>query len=592
MVSINADIGQILVDTHKLTNEEYQDLKTQAQKDNLPLVQVIQQSGLVEKVDLSVAKAKSLNLEFVNLLDRPIDRKVLEIIPENLARTYQMVAFSLDAKTNILQIAMADPQDLKGREASRYIAREHNVKPQWYLTDQDSINLVLKKYANIGREVGEALESAKARFESISGETGEEAAAGKVNGAEELQEIIRHAPVAKMVQVIIRHAVEGKASDIHIEPMDKMTRVRFRIDGSLSTSITLPLYVHDALIARIKVMANLKIDETRIPQDGRIRLELLDRDVEFRVSVIPLQGHEKIVMRVLDTGGKPPPLDKLGYIGRNFDVIKKNLLKPNGMVLVTGPTGSGKSMTLFACLNIVNSEDVNISTLEDPVEYRLAGVNHSQINPQVGFTFAAGLRALLRQDPNIIMVGEIRDFETAELAIHAAMTGHLVLSTLHTNSAVGAIPRLLDMRVEPFLLTSTLNVLIAQRLVRTICQDCKQEAELDIGLTELVKRELRSLTPEQLQGYGGVNLDHPVFYYGKGCARCGHTGFRGRTAICEIVDNDNELKNVIIGGMKQDELATVLKHQQFITMRQDGFVKCLLGHTAPEEVLSVTKVDE
>ncbi|HBH46290.1 MAG: hypothetical protein A2445_04615 [Candidatus Jacksonbacteria bacterium RIFOXYC2_FULL_44_29] len=586
MPIIISDVGKVLVNQEKLTFQQYQDLKKQAEKDQTTLEQVILKSKIVEYKDFLLAKAESLGLNYVSLENKQIKREVLQVIPANLAKNYQILAIDLDKSTRVLSVAMVEPKDSKALEALRFIARELEVRLEYFLTDVEGLKIALKQYENIGEEVDKALKSAKERYESMGMETQDET---KTKSGKELEEVIKHAPVAKMVYVILRHAVEGKASDIHIEPMDNFTRVRYRIDGALSTSITLPLYIHDAVVARVKVMANLKIDETRIPQDGRIRIEMQDRDVEFRLSTLPLQEHEKVVMRVLDTGGSAPALNSLGYIGRNLDVIRRNLTKPNGMILVTGPTGSGKSMTLFSCLNIINSEDVNISTLEDPVEYRLPGVNHSQIHPQVGFTFASGLRALLRQDPNIIMVGEIRDYETAELAIHAAMTGHLVLSTLHTNSAIDSIPRLLDMKIEPYLLSTTLNVLIAQRLVKTICADCKEEITLDASLVTTVVDQLKELSPEALKGYGGLNLEKPVFYRGRGCPRCGQSGFKGRISICEIIENTASLTRTINSGMKPEEVQKALQEQDFITMRQDGFVKCLLGYTAPEEVLAVTK---
>jgi type IV pilus assembly protein PilB len=528
-----------------------------------------------------------LGADFVDLIGREVILEILEKIPREVAETYKMVAFDIDQDLRLLKVAMLDPKDIKAREALRYIGRNLNLTVQYYLASKEGLESVLRQYGNIKKEVGEALESAKERFEQ------KEEQAARTKGVQSLQEMVKHAPVAKIVSVILRHAVEGRASDIHIEPMENVTRARYRIDGDLVTSITLPLYIHDALVARIKVVANLKIDETRIPQDGRIRMEMQDRTVEFRVSTLPLQGHEKVVMRVLEASGShAPSLEDLGYRARNFEVIKRNLSKPNGMLLVTGPTGSGKSKTLFAALNIVNSEDVNISTLEDPVEYRLAGVNHSQIQPNVGFTFASGLRALLRQDPNIIMVGEIRDFETAELAIHAAMTGHLVFSTLHTNSAVGAIPRLLDMKIEPFLLSTTLNVVMAQRLIKTICNDCKAVAEIDDSLEKEVLKELESVPINVLKQYGDISLENSTFYHGTGCSRCSNTGSKGRTSINEAVENTKSMRRVINSGMKQEEVAEVLREQNFISMKQDGLIKVLLGITTVEEVLAVTREDE
>ncbi|MFH1712680.1 MAG: GspE/PulE family protein [Candidatus Jacksonbacteria bacterium] len=588
MPNTNQDIGAVLLQENKITLKQYQELQKKALQSNVSLVEAISESGIVEKEDFIRAQAKALGLEFVDLVGQEIDLQILEIIPESLAINYKMVAIGIAEEDNLLNVAMLDPRDVKAREALTYIGRERKLKIKYFLTDEESLQFALKQYANLKKEVGEALKSAQQRFkQKAQGET----EVGKKKIKDDIQEVLKHAPVAKMVLVILRHAVEGKASDIHIEPMQDISRVRYRIDGSLATSITLPLYIHDALVARVKVMANLKIDETRVPQDGRIRLELPNRDVEFRVSSLPLQDHEKVVMRVLDTGGSAPTLADLGYKANNFEIIKRNLSKPNGMILITGPTGSGKSMTLFSALNIVNSEDVNISTLEDPVEYRLQGINQSQMHPEVGFSFATGLRALLRQDPDIIMVGEIRDQETAELAVHAAMTGHLVFSTLHTNSALGAIPRLLDMHLEPFLLSSTLNVAIAQRLVKTICSECKEEKEIDEHLRLEILNEIKLIPRDVIDKYGSVSLDKPVFYYGRGCAKCAQSGFKGRTSISEVIENTKEIKKAINTGMKQEDVEAALKAQNFITMKQDGLIKTLLGLTAPEQVLAVTKGD-
>ncbi|OGY97163.1 MAG: hypothetical protein A2543_02310 [Candidatus Komeilibacteria bacterium RIFOXYD2_FULL_37_8] len=427
--------------------------------------------------------------------------------------------------------------------------------------------------------MGEALDTAEAIFApkeqdiDLDGDVGE---------------MVKSAPVSKIVSVILRHAIEGRASDIHIEPFTNQSKVRYRIDGVLHTTIVLPIYVHAALISRIKVMANLKIDETRIPQDGRIRINVHNKDVDFRISTIPLMGHEKVVMRILETPDKAPTFSELGFLGLQGKVIEKNIYKPNGMFLLTGPTGSGKSTTLFALLSFLNKEDVNISTLEDPVEYYIPGVNQSQIRPEVNFTFATGLRALLRQDQDIIMVGEIRDNETAELAIHAGLTGHSVLTTLHTNSAVGAIPRLFDMKVEPFLLASTLNAVVAQRLVRKICDKCKAEEKLPSGLEVTIHQHLDTIPKEAF--YGDVDPKVFKFYKGKGCANCGQTGYKGRLSIAEAINVTRSLKDIIAKGFDRQEVEVELAKQKFITMEQDGVIKALLGLTSIEEIMRVSKM--
>ena len=399
--------------------------------------------------------------------------------------------------------------------------------------------------------------------------------------------MIKSAPVSKIVSVVLRHAIEGRASDIHIEPVGNQSKIRYRIDGQLHTTIVLPIYVHSALISRIKVMANLKIDETRIPQDGRIRIKIHNKDVDFRISTIPLMGQEKVVMRILETPDKAPTFEELGFMGDHAKRVAEAIEKPNGMFLVTGPTGSGKSTTLFAALSVLNKEDVNITTLEDPVEYYVPGVNQSQVRPEVGFTFATGLRALLRQDPNIIMVGEIRDNETAELSIHAGLTGHFVLSTLHTNDALGAIPRMFDMHIEPFLLASTLNVVIAQRLVRKICEKCKEEEKLPDNIFAKVTKDLDKIPANAF--YGGAKHGVYKFFHGKGCAQCNDTGYKGRIAIVETIDITKTMKDIIAKGFDRSLVEVELAKQNFITMDQDGLIKTLAGLTSIEEVLRVSK---
>ena len=405
-----------------------------------------------------------------------------------------------------------------------------------------------------------------------------------------MEEIVKSAPVAKIVSVIIRHAIEGRASDIHIEPSQKESRVRYRIDGVLSTSLILPKDIHGAIVARIKVLANLKLDETRIPQDGRYRITVNNKEIDLRISVLPLFDNEKVVMRILDTTRGAPSLEELGYQGIGLSVIKRNVQRKDGMLLITGPTGSGKSTTLFSILNIVNDEGINISTLEDPVEYYIKGVNQSQVRPEVGFTFASGLRSLLRQDPDIIMVGEIRDNETAELAIHAGLTGHFVLSTLHTNDAFGAIPRLLDMKVEPFLLGSTLNTVAGQRLGRRICSYCKAEVSLPADILMDVKAEIDKISPVIIENiFPSLDKEKLIFYKGAGCQHCGNTGYNGRIALVEVIDINDKIKSMIMemGEKKFFKLENILQTQQFITMKQDGIIKALQGATTMEEILRV-----
>ncbi|PJA09086.1 hypothetical protein COX69_00730 [Candidatus Falkowbacteria bacterium CG_4_10_14_0_2_um_filter_48_10] len=411
---------------------------------------------------------------------------------------------------------------------------------------------------------------------------------GRKGQAVKIEEVTKSAPVVKIVSVVIRHAIEGRASDIHIEPVGRESRVRYRIDGVLHTSLILPLDVHDSIVARIKVLANMKLDETRIPQDGRIRLTIDDKDYDFRVSTLPLLGREKVVMRILDVSRQVPNLEELGFQGAALELTKKNVTNANGLLLVTGPTGSGKSTTLFSLISNLNKEGINISTLEDPIEYMIKGVNQSQVKPEIGYTFATGLRHFLRQDPDVIMVGEIRDTETAELAIHAALTGHFVLSTLHTNDAVGAITRLVDMKVEPFLLSSTLRLIIAQRLVRKICPYCRVEAKLPSDFLADLMAALDSLPPEYRRAQlKDAKADKLVFFKGKGCPRCGNSGYAGRLAVTEVFEVNEQIRNMLVEGKTVFTNEEISRTQLFITFKQDGYLKVAQGQTTIEEVISV-----
>jgi len=393
-----------------------------------------------------------------------------------------------------------------------------------------------------------------------------------------------------MVFVILKHAVEGNASDIHIEPVENETRVRYRVDGVLHTSLVLPRYVHSAIVARIKVLSNLKLDETRIPQDGRFRTEWDGRIIDYRVSTLPLFTNEKVVMRILDRAAVVLDLEKLGFEGHTLRLMQESVKKTVGMILLTGPTGSGKSTTLSALLTILNNEAVNIITLEDAVEYYINGINQSQVRADVGLTFAAGLRSILRQDPDVIMVGEIRDNETAELAVHAALTGHLVLSTLHTNDSSGAIPRLIDMKIEPFLITASLATVAAQRLVRRLCPYCQEEAKLPAELKAEIDEEIK-LIPESVikERLGGEMPKELKFFEGKGCIRCEQTGYKGRVLITEILEMDEALKNVVVGNPTIDEIRRTAKRQKMMSIKQDGILKAIERKTSLSEVIRVTR---
>jgi len=531
-----------------------------------------------------IEKAKTWGVPYASLLDIRIPKDALNTISQEVAQNYGVICFKKEK--NVLDVGILDYDNLKATEAMAFLAAKEGYQINYHAISQDSFNRALQQYQSLSEEVEVALQ---AREEEADEQ------AKKNNRRELTQEITKAAPIAKIVSVILKHAIEGKASDIHIEPYKNESRVRYRIDGVLDTTLVLPLAVHNAIVARIKVLANMKLDETRMPQDGRIRLGFDNKKIDFRVSVLPLIDAEKVVMRVLDVSRGAPKLEDLGYEGRNLAVISRNIKRKDGLFLVTGPTGSGKSTTLFAALTILNQEGVNISTLEDPVEYFLDGANQSQIRTEVGFTFATGLRSLLRQDPDIIMVGEIRDGETAELAIHAALTGHMVLSTLHTNDAIGSVPRLVDMGVEPFLLASTLNGILAQRLVRRICNFCKVEDKISDEVKEDIAAEAKKiydLVDDKIKELFnntilGGQADSWQVYRGKGCARCGNTGYQGRLAIAEILDVNDEIKSYIANKKELNYKSDILQKQKFITMKQDGIIRALQGITSIEEVLRV-----
>ena len=541
----------------------------------------IEESNLIEPEQLTKIRAEIHELPYKNLVNEEIDDIIINIIPSEVADNYKIICFY---KTeNNISVGLTDPNDFKAIEAIDFLAKEENLEVKYYLISKQSFISAFKQYSSLDEELTSAIKTRVAEEEGIVTE--------KEKEKKDVKEITKSAPVIKIVSVIIRHAVEGRASDIHIEPLQKESRVRYRIDGVLHTSLMLPKSIHNALIARIKVMANLKLDETRIPQDGRIRLIINDISYDFRVSILPLIGTEKVVMRILETSKKAPSLDNLGFQGENLRKIRDNLGKTEGLLLVTGPTGSGKSTTLFSILEIVNQEGVNIVTLEDPVEYQVRGVNQSQIKPEIGYSFANGLRSFLRQDPDIIMVGEIRDEETAELAIHAALTGHLVLSTLHTIDSVGAVTRLMDMKVEPFLLGSTMHTVIAQRLARKLCPHCKEEVKMPADYLDKIKKDIEAISVEYIKDIiKDFKISDPHFHQAKGCPKCGNTGYTGRVAINEVLDINDSLKDMILGGKQIISVEEVRKSQKFVTIEQDGLIKVLQGITTMEEVLRVVKV--
>ncbi len=525
-------------------------------------------------------KEKKISIAVLNELPAKVKNDVINLIPEEVARKYKIAAF--EKKGNLVKIAAVDPQDINALNALRFVAEKEEIELDIYQTSEGIFEDILNFYSGPSEMIKKAVTSFK------QGNVDDLEITGIKKTSE--KEILKDAPLAKLVQVVISHAIEGKASDIHIEPMEGDYRVRFRVDGILHVSLVLPKEIGPAVISRIKILANLKIDEKRKPQDGRFRLNNEGKDIDFRVSTLPVIDGEKVVMRILDKEGGVANIESLGLVGEALENMKLAIRETYGMILITGPTGSGKSTTLYALLKILNSEERNIVTLEDPIEYNIEGLNQSQIKPEIGYTFASGLRTILRQDPNVIMVGEIRDAETAELAVHAALTGHLMFSTLHTNTAIGAIPRLIVMGIEPFLLSSSLRLVVAQRLVRRICEDCKEKKEVPDSVKKKVMEEISRISKEELKKQG-LDLEKGIdFYHGKGCDKCNGTGLKGRVAIYEVIPVNENVKNIITEKRGNEELITKERDALgVLTIKQDGLIKIVKGLTTIEEVERVTE---
>ena len=527
--------------------------------------------------DVSVAQAKSeilgIPLQRVKADELPPD--LLKLIPEETAASYKVIP--LQRTKDMLVVGMVRPDDPKAQDALRFIAKQLRADLGVYLISYGDYEEVLRKYAPYKSEVEAALRS-------IRPEVKKTLPTQRVVKLEEEKGVTaEEAPVIRIVASTLREAVLSNASDIHIEPQRNRLRIRFRVDGELQEVSSMPLELHQPIVSRVKVLSNLKIDETRIPQDGRFRTILFDRDIDFRVATFPTPTGEKVAIRVLDPTVGLKGLDDLGLIGVNGEIIEEGLEKPFGMILVTGPTGSGKTTTIYAFLQILNKEDVNIVSLEDPVEYFVEGLNQSQVKPEIGYDFASGLRQILRQDPDIIMVGEIRDSETASLAVQAALTGHVVLSTLHTNNAVGVIPRLIDMKVPPFLIPSSLKIMEAQRLVAKLCPYCKVKEAPSPEIRAILEKEIAKM-PEKAKGPVG----ELAVWTAPGCVKCKQKGTLGRIALYEILRMTPELEQIIVTSPTESKIREEAKRQGMVTLRQDGILKVLRGDISINEVLRET----
>ncbi len=516
--------------------------------------------GLINEETISKLIADYFKVPYGNVGRASIDDSILALIPEKMARVYRIVPFEKTGKT--LKIAMENPEDF---EALEFAKRHTGLTIIPHYTNRDDINKALGQYKK----------SIKDDFQKIITENIKKATPGRAE--EDLVKAAEEVPIVKILDTVISYAVAERASDIHIETLSDQVLVRFRVDGVLRDIVKLQRGIEEALVARIKILSDLKIDEHRVPQDGRHKFTLDSEAISLRISIIPSFYGENVVMRLLPESNRPSSLEELGLTGHNLELMRANITKPHGMILVTGPTGSGKTTTLYSVLNILNTVEVKTCTIEDPVEYAIQRVTQIQVNAKTGVEFSAGLRALMRHDPDIIMVGEIRDKETAEIAIHSALTGHLVLSTLHTNTAAGAIPRFLDMGAEGFLLASTMNVIIAQRLVRKICDHC------------IIKYQPPDILIKKLSKDLGIDLEKQKFYKGQGCDQCNHKGYTGRIGIYEALEATEKIRELITGHSNSDDIQKLAVTQGMVTMLQDGLDKVASGLTTIEEVMRVVR---
>ncbi|HTL39259.1 MAG TPA: GspE/PulE family protein [Methylomirabilota bacterium] len=575
-------LRKALISKKIVTAANWTALSEEAKKKRQPVEDLIIDKKIADEEKLNTIAAGFYDVQPVDLKDKgQIPKDVLLLVPEPIARRHQVVAFAKDQDK--LSLGMVDPDDLETRDA---IKKKTDLIVIPFLISKGSLEYGLKQYHT-------SLEAEFAKI--VSKQEKDEKGGEPATVTEKLKEMAEEIPVVRVVDTLLEYAIFEKASDIHIEPQEKEVMVRYRIDGVLHDVMTLPKVIQPALIARIKVVSSLKIDEHRLPQDGRFKIQKDEYNISFRVSTIPVFDGEKVVIRLLDESAKALTLEELGFVHHNYDVIMRNVKKPHGALLVTGPTGSGKSTTLYTVLSMLNTKAVNISTIEDPIEYRIPGINQTQVNPKIGLTFAMGLRALLRQDPNVIMIGEIRDGETAEEAVHAALTGHVVLSTLHTNNSAGALPRLLDIGVEPYLIASTVNAVIGQRLTRQICQDCKEEYKIDKDFEETLRKEynlehlIKILVQEKVAEAKTKSLTELTFYKGHGCDKCGNTGYRGRKGIFEVLEVSVPIQELIMKRAPTSQIQDKAIEEGMIMMWQDGFIKCLQGRTTIEEVVRVSK---
>jgi len=579
-------LKEFILDSGLVSRGDLVKAQEESEKSGISVGRVLVQKGSLTEDDLRRMQAYILGIPFVDLKGQHMDFEVLSLVPEPIARNHNIVAFR---KTNDrLEVAMLDTEDLA---AIDFIRKKTGLKILPRLTDTESIkNALLNYQKSLKAEFGDIIQKEANTLKAIADKTGDEEVS-----EEDLKKLADDVPVVRIVDTLLKHAIIQDASDIHIEPAEAQVIVRYRIDGILHDAMVLPKNVAGGITARIKVLSNLKLDEKRIPQDGRFKIDMNGEKVSFRVSTLPVYYGEKTVMRLLRESVSGFSLESLGFHGEGLEMLHKATRLSTGMILTTGPTGSGKTTTLYTMLDIVNTPDINISTIEDPIEYQMKRINQTQVKPEIGFTFANGLRTLVRQDPDVIMVGEIRDGETASLAVNAALTGHLVLSTLHTNSAAGTIARLVDMKIEPFLLTSTLSVIIAQRLIRRLAESkekyllSKEEIEQLKKIVD-IDRVMKALKEEKIVEKNATWESVPMYKPKPG----GDTedGYKSRIGIHEILRVTPAVRDMIMKGVTTQELEALAKKEGMLTMLEDGLFKAVQGVTTVEEVLRVVSSDE
>jgi type IV pilus assembly protein PilB len=599
----DALVKDLLLKSGKVSEDQIQAVRDQSGNSKAALQDVVIKGNLISEKDLTKLYAEEIEVPFVELDPKDIKREILKLIPDRIANQYKVVLYGVD-ETGTKLLAMEDPDDV---QAINFLKKQLGDDIKVAMATKQTIATALDQYRdNISSELTKVM-TPEELTEDIDEDVSEE-------------DVAEDSPIAQTVNLLIEYAVKAGASDVHIEPRENFVSVRYRIDGILKETNKLPKKVMAALVSRIKILSNLKIDERRAPQDGRFKISANGQIYALRVSTLPIVDGEKVVMRVLNESSKASTLEELGYWGRSLEMVQHAIAQPHGMILVTGPTGSGKSTSLFSILSMINSPTVNISTVEDPVEYRVPGTNQTQVNPVAGMTFVNGLRALLRQDPNVIMVGEIRDSETAGLAVQAALTGHLVFSTLHTNNAATTLPRLLDMSIEPFLIASTVRAVVGQRLVRRLCVECREILEPDSDSQKRISeafgiddnaamKYIHQLEEAALKGgigksnQGGKHSSDALSTseskitriwraHDGGCDVCNKTGYRGRIGIYEVLHNSEDIQKLIVSNATSEVINQQAIKEGMVTMQLDGFIKALRGQTSIEEILRVTATSE